>query len=70
LKDASNGKYYKHLQVTHFSFQDMHNVNIYISMKMTMQMQDFSFVHKYAFKMQVKKKKTFISFQAIQVCNS
>jgi hypothetical protein len=31
-----------------------------------MQMQDFSFVHKYAFKMQVKEK-TFISFQTIQV---
>jgi hypothetical protein len=29
LKDASNAKYYKHLQVTHFSFQAMHNVNIY-----------------------------------------
>lgn len=36
-------------------------------MKMTMQMQDFSFVHKYALKMQVKTKKPFIPFQTIQV---
>jgi hypothetical protein len=35
-------------------------------MKMTIQMQYFSFVHKYALKMQVKKK-PFISFQTIQV---
>jgi Fic family protein len=31
LKDASNAKYYKHLQFTHFSFQDTHNINIYIN---------------------------------------
>jgi len=47
LKDASNPKYYKHLQATHFSFQDMHNINIY-QWKWQLQMQDFSFVHKYA----------------------
>jgi L-cystine uptake protein TcyP (sodium:dicarboxylate symporter family) len=48
LKDATNPKYYKHLQVIHFSFQDMHNVNIYINENDNCKCKIFLFVHKYA----------------------